>query len=139
MKLTRCRNVLVPEGMVTFIKECQHRGVHFNDVYRTYAEQKRLYDNYLAGKGPPANPPNYGTHRLKSDAVAYRGPAGRSLSTWQVGLDVETQQRFRRVCRVLGVDIFNPYSYEPWHFNLERKIPRVKTLRWKYWQWKRTR
>lgn len=33
-------------------------------AYRTYAQQAQLYENYLAGIGPPANPPGTSSHEL---------------------------------------------------------------------------
>jgi peptidoglycan hydrolase-like protein with peptidoglycan-binding domain len=40
---------------------------------------------------PPgvANPPGRSTHELRSDGVAYAGPAGRPLFWWQCGIDVD--------------------------------------------------
>lgn len=37
----------------------------------------------------PANSPGHSTHELRSDGVAYRGPLGRTLAWWQVGVDVD--------------------------------------------------
>lgn len=48
--------------------------------------QAWIYANYPPGV---ANPPGRSTHELRSDGVAYLGPAGRPLFWWQCGIDVD--------------------------------------------------
>lgn len=89
--------------------------------------QWRLYMEYwvwrVAGSNP-ANPPGRSTHELRSDGVAYRGPVGRPLAWWQLGLDVTEPEQLIRVCSQLGFSLRQPYSSgsERHHVNL-RKSP----------------
>ncbi len=70
----------------------------------------------------PANPPGRSTHELRSDGVAYRGPVGRPLSWWQLGLDVSEAEELRAVLNRLGYSAFRPYAdgREAHHVNLKR-------------------
>lgn len=99
--------------------------------------QYALYMGWLAGKAGfnPANPPGRSTHELRSDGVAYRGPVGRPLAYWQLGLDVSDADTLLRVLRRLGYDAFRPYSSgsEAHHINL-RKNPRRNLIRRKKWR-----
>jgi hypothetical protein len=54
-------------------------------------DQAYLYNGWvrrLPGFNP-ANPPGRSTHELRSDGIAYRGPLGRRLRWWQIGLDID--------------------------------------------------
>lgn len=99
--------------------------------------QYALYMGWLARKAGfnPANPPGRSTHELRSDGVAYRGPVGRPLAWWQLGLDVTESDQLLRVLRSLGYDAFRPYSSgsEAHHINL-RKSPRRNLIRRKKWR-----
>src|SRR3954470_16711372 len=59
----------------------------------------------------PANPPGRSTHELRSDGVAYRGPVGRKLSYWCVGMDVDDGHvaAFKRAAAKHGWIAFQPY------------------------------
>lgn len=52
-------------------------------------DQAYLYAHQHDPGFNPANPPGRSTHECRSDAVAYRGPVGRRLRWWQVGIDVD--------------------------------------------------
>lgn len=88
--------------------------------------QAALYAGWIAHKAGfnPANPPGRSTHELRSDAVAYRGPVGRPLSWWQLGLDTSNADQLRNVLTRLGYAPFRPYAVgsEIHHTNL-RKSP----------------
>lgn len=75
----------------------------------------------LAGTNP-ANPPGRSTHELRSDGTAYRGPVGRPLAYWQLGLDVSDAEGLVRVLRKLGYKARRPYRSpsEAHHLNLYR-------------------
>ena len=83
----------------------------------------------------PANPPGRSTHELRSDGVAYRGPVGRPLAWWQLGLDVTDADQLLAILRRLGYDAFRPYSVgsERHHINL-RKSPRRNLIKRRLWR-----
>lgn len=86
--------------------------------------QAALYAGWIAHRAGfnPANPPGRSTHELRSDAVAYRGPVGRPLSWWQLGLDCSEAAELRTVLNRLGYAAFRPYpdGREVHHVNLRR-------------------
>lgn len=87
--------------------------------------QWALYVAYWIKRLPgfsPANPPGRSTHELRSDGVAYRGPVGRPLTWWKLGLDVSEADALRSVLAQLGYHAFRPYSAgsEAHHVNLRR-------------------
>lgn len=88
--------------------------------------QAALWLGFIAGKAGfnPANPPGRSTHELRSDGVPYRGPIGRPLTWWQLGLDVSDSVTLVNVLNRLGYSAFRPYSSpsEAHHVNL-RKSP----------------
>jgi hypothetical protein len=73
----------------------------------------------------PANPPTYGTHVLRSDGVAYRGPRGRPLRQWQCGFDWNDKDipHVLEAARQLGIPMFQPYhtGNEYHHTNFRRR------------------
>lgn len=99
--------------------------------------QAALYAGWLAGKAGfnPANPPGRSTHELRSDGVAYRGPVGRPLAWWQLGLDVTNADQLLGVLNRLGYDASRPYSAgsEQHHINL-RRSPRRRLIKRKQWR-----
>lgn len=99
--------------------------------------QAALYAGWIAGRAGfnPANPPGRSTHELRSDGAAYRGPAGRPLSWWQLGLDVSNADQLLGVLNRLGYDAFRPYSSgsEAHHINL-RKSPRRRLIKRRQWR-----
>lgn len=86
----------------------------------------------------PANPPGRSTHELRSDSVAYRGPVGRPLAWWQLGLDTTDTDTLIRVLRSSGYDVRRPYpdGREAHHINFyrnpSRRIARYRRLRRKH-------
>jgi hypothetical protein len=122
------------------IKEDLGGGTLFNSIYRgddvaallhKYGKhtQRELYDmwiNHVPG-ALPANPPTQGTHILKSDAVAYIGPAGRPLKWWQCGMDIDDSKIPDAIAafKERGWLAFQPYhtGSEYHHLNLA-KAPR---------------
>ena len=99
--------------------------------------QYALYMGWLAGKAgyAPANRPGRSTHELRSDSVAYRGPVGRPLAWWQLGLDVTESDQLLAILNRLGYDAFRPYSAgsERHHINL-RKSPRRNLIKRGKWE-----
>src|SRR4051794_37013741 len=73
----------------------------------------------------PANPPGRSTHELRSDGVAYRGPVGRPLRAWQVGLDYDDAHVDQIIAAAhrAGWDLRRPYEAgsEYRHLNFARK------------------
>ena len=99
--------------------------------------QAALYAGWIAGKAGfnPANPPGRSTHELRSDGVAYRGPVGRPLAWWQLGMDVTDSDQLLAILNRLGYDAFRPYSSgsERHHINL-RKSPRRNLINRRLWR-----
>jgi hypothetical protein len=95
--------------------------------------QAALYAGWIARKAGfnPANPPGRSTHELRSDGVAYRGPVGRPLSWWQLGIDVTNASELREVLNRLGYSAFRPYpaGSEAHHVNLKGSPYRRLKLR----------
>lgn len=94
---------VVPEKLVPLLSVIQQEtGVRYQSVFRGKSarkllakvgkhDQAYLYDGWIHHRPGflPANPPGRSTHELRSDGVAYRGPVGRRLHWWQVGIDVD--------------------------------------------------
>lgn len=70
----------------------------------------------------PANRPGQSTHELRSDGKAYRGPVGRPLAWWQLGIDATHATQLRVELAALGYPVFAPYhtASEEHHTNLKR-------------------
>jgi hypothetical protein len=93
-----------------------------------YALYVAYWVKHLPGYNP-ANAPGRSTHELRSDGIAYRGPVGRPLAWWQLGLDVEQADELRGVLKRLGYAAFRPYTSgsEAHHVNLRRNPrPRLR-------------
>ena len=99
--------------------------------------QAKLYAGWIAHKAGfnPANRPGRSTHELRSDAVAYRGPIGRPLSWYCLGLDVSDSSDLLYVLNRLGYKAFRPYKVgsEVHHLNL-RVSPYKNLLKRKQWK-----
>lgn len=99
--------------------------------------QAALYAGWIAGKAgyAPANKPGRSTHELRSDSVAYKGPVGRPLGWWQLGLDVTNSDQLLVILKQLGYDAFRPYSAgsERHHINL-RRSPRRNLIKRGLWR-----
>lgn len=80
---------------------------------------------HLAGTNP-ANRPGQSTHELRSDGVAYRGPVGRPLAWWQLGMDLTESDHALEVLQRRGYKAFRPYTSgsEAHHLNLRRSPAR---------------
>ena len=101
----------------------------------TQAEIHRMYPAI-------SNPPGRSEHELRSDGVAHRGPVGRKLKTWQIGVDSGTdskqdQQRLVAAARYYGLQISHPYNRgverHHWHFHAKprpnRRLSIVRVIR----------
>jgi hypothetical protein len=93
-------------------------------------DQAYLYNGWvrrLPGFNP-ANPPGRSTHELRSDGIAYRGPVGRRLRWWQIGLDIDDAHvaAFIAAAAKDGWLVFRPYpsGSEYHHVNFKKK-PRI--------------
>ena len=99
--------------------------------------QVKLYAGWIARRAGfnPANPPGRSTHELRSDGVPYRGPVGRPLSWYQLGLDVSDSSDLLFVLNHLGYTAFRPYKSgsEVHHLNL-RTSPYKNLLKRKQWK-----
>lgn len=61
------------------------------------------------------NPPGTSMHELRSDGRAKRGPAGRHLQEWEIGIDSgpntkEAEERLEHEARKHGWSIYHPYT-----------------------------
>lgn len=128
-------------GHALMLRDARKHGAHFTvtsaDRRRGVAEkygklsQYALYVDYWIKHLPgfyPANKPGRSTHELRSDGFAYRGPVGRPLAWWQLGIDAVDQGagndcvHLVRTLRSLGYEAWRPYKTgaEAHHFNLKK-------------------
>lgn len=96
--------------------------------------QRELYEGWVNRRPGynPANPPGRSTHELRSDAVAYRGPAGRKLKWWQLGMDWTDSRRVVKAFNELGFNAHITYPNNPregHHINLTRQPRKNKVAR----------
>ncbi len=77
------------------------------------------------------NPAGRSMHELRSDAVAKRGPAGRELWEWEIGIDAgpntdANRSRIRRAAESYGLSVYFPYpsKVEYHHFGFKSR-PKV--------------
>lgn len=86
--------------------------------------QAALYAGFIAHKlgFNPANPPGRSSHELRSDAVAYKGPVGRPLPWWGLGLDVSESDQLLKTLARLGYSVRRPYrsGSEAHHINFTK-------------------
>ena len=134
--------VPVMKGLALVLQEARDAGVKFRlnsaDRRKGVAErygklsQAALWAGWVAHKlgFNPANPPGRSTHELRSDGVAYRGPVGRPLSWWQLGLDIEGAGDLMIFLNRRGYSVRRPYrsNSERHHLNFTRN-PRANYLR----------
>jgi hypothetical protein len=134
--------VPVSRGLALILQDARNAGVSFRlnsgDRRRGVAErygkksQWQLWDCFRRGVPGcnPANPPGRSTHERRSDGVAYRGPVGRVLEWWQLGLDVDNAEALVRHLNDRGYHAKRPYSdpRERHHVNFMRN-PRTNYLR----------
>jgi hypothetical protein len=131
-------------GLALMLQDCRDHGwtgrLNSSDRRKGVAErygklsQTALYIGYWVKHLPgyaPANPEGQSTHDLHSDGVAYRGPKGRPLSWWQLGLDVSADAQLVAVANRLGYRLTHPYSSgsEAHHLNLRQSPTRVLRAR----------
>lgn len=132
----------VPKALVAELLELKKQtGCTFASIYRgTDAagllaqcgkhDQAWLYANLPAGQ---ANSPGHSTHELRSDGVAYRGPSGRRLRYWQVGMDIDDAHvaAFCQAARMRGwiATITYPTSAVEHHHVNFRREPVLKIFR----------
>ena len=99
--------------------------------------QAALYAGWIARRAGflPANPPGRSSHELRSDGVSYRGPVGRPLAWWQLGMDVTESDQLLAILNRLGYHAFRPYSSgsERHHINL-RLSPRRNLIKRGLWK-----
>lgn len=78
------------------------------------------------------NPAGQSTHELFSDGVAYEGPAGRDLSWWQCGIDVDDEHVDDLIAAAAGHGwkLKHPYSagVEYHHVNFAKRPSRWKAF-----------
>lgn len=104
MKFDEIDGCAVPSAIASEVREVKRRtGAALASCDRSDAAegilnrngkktQEQLYSMFLAGTGNPANRPGQSTHERRSDGVAYPGPVGRLLRSWQVGQDWEISE-----------------------------------------------
>lgn len=132
----------VSRGLALVLQDARDDGVQFrlNSADRRLGVAERFGKSSQAAlwlcwqqRRPgcnPANPPGRSTHELRSDGVAYRGPVGRRLLWWQLGLDVENAAGLVRWLNNHGYLAHRPYESrsERHHVNFRRN-PRRRYLR----------
>lgn len=82
-----------------------------------------------------SNPPGRSQHELKSDGFGNRGPVGRNLEPWQVGVDSggnddASKQRIEAAARHFGWEVRHPYprGVEGHHWCFAKQ-PKPRNLR----------
>lgn len=92
--------------------------------------QRELYWMWLHRRpgANPANPPGRSTHELRSDGVAYKGPPGRRLAWWQVGIDIDDAHvaAFAAAARRRGWHVRRPYLAGSEHHHLNFVKPPLR-------------
>lgn len=128
-------------GLALMLKDARNNGwkgrLNSADRRKGVAErygklsQWALYIGWIRHRAGfnPANPPGRSTHELRSDGVPYRGPIGRPLNWWQLGMDVSDSDGLIRVLRRLGYRPFRPYSSSSEYHHINLKRPPTRTLR----------
>jgi hypothetical protein len=132
----------VPTKLVPVLKQIlAESGATLQSCYRAADSEKllhrcgkhsqaELYAMFLRGQGNPANPPGRSTHELRSDGVAYAGPAGRKLPYWCVGIDIDDShvQAFIRTAAKHGytATVTYPGSRSEYHHVNFRKQPKLR-------------
>lgn len=129
-------------GLALVLQEARDAGVQF----RLVSADRRLGVAERFGKSSqaalwscwqrrlpgcnPANPPGRSTHERRSDGVAYRGPVGRLLQWWQLGLDVDGAPALVQWLNSHGYRAHRPYESprERHHVNFRRN-PRPNYVR----------
>lgn len=93
--------------------------------------QAQLYDGWVNRRPGynPANAPGRSSHELRSDGIAYRGPVGRPLKGWQVGMDWRDVEAVLAAGRAEGLALIQPYhdGRERHHLNFARE---PRSARW---------
>lgn len=112
-----------------------YRGEDAHRILHRYGRstQAEIYNNpEYAGK---ANPPGRSQHELRSDGVGNRGPIGRRLREWQIGVDsgsddAASKARIVNAAARYGWKVRHPYSrgVEGHHWCFARR-PRPHSLR----------
>ncbi|MCA1699722.1 MAG: hypothetical protein LC790_12795, partial [Actinobacteria bacterium] len=89
---------------------------------RSCFEQKRATGRCRCPSCNPANAPGQSSHELCSDASAFRGPVGRALNWWELGLDCSDSAQLVALLTSLGYKVRRPYSSpsEAHHVNFTR-------------------
>lgn len=141
MKTVTFDGTPVFHGLAVILDECRRHGwdgkLNSADRRQGVAEkygrmsQAALYAGWLAHRAGfnPANPPGRSTHELRSDGVPYRGPVGRPLSWWQLGLDVSDSDRLITVAEKRGYHLFRPYSSGSERHHVNLRVSPTRLLR----------
>jgi hypothetical protein len=122
------KSVQIHHGYHPTLQSCYRGNLAKGLLHRLHkSTQAMLYYGFLRHLPGynPANPPGRSTHELFSDGVAYRGPVGRPLLPWQVGMDFNDTAipHLKEAARRHGWELFQPYpsGSEYHHLNFRRK------------------
>lgn len=96
--------------LLTLSRQAGWRG-KLNSGVRSWKQQNRLHQKFVAGEGPPAFPADGPSKHMQRNA-----PEG-----WQHAVDVTNSKRLMQIASDSGVELTRPYPSEPWH--LEAKQP----------------
>lgn len=114
--------VPISRGLARVLQDARDHGVRFLLLSADrrlgvaerfgHSSQAKLYACWMARKPGcnPANPPGRSTHELRSDGVAYRGPVGRRLAYWQMGLDIDPSSDLYVWLNSHGYHVRRPYA-----------------------------
>lgn len=91
---------------------------HLRSGVRTYSEQSRLYDKFVAGTGAPAFPPDGPSRHMRENTRA----------SWQHAVDVSHSGSLLRLARSSRVRLKRPYPSEPWHLEAGRDFGPDKVM-----------
>lgn len=90
--------------LLSSMRQAGWRGRLHSGV-RSYEEQRRLHEKFLAGLGAPAfDPDGPSRHLLRNARLPF-----------QHAVDISASTQFMRLARRAGIYLSRPYADEPWH------------------------
>lgn len=110
---------LMQQKMELMFKYAKNKGwkITFNSMFRSYAEQEHLYNEYLAGRGNLAAKPGTSRHEF---GCAVDLKVNGSSKNWQTA-------ELGRYAQTIGMRWGGNTINEPWHFDLDpAKTPKAR-------------
>lgn len=111
--MVRFDSARVSYAWASLLAAARYRGMWDGKVngplsgVRTYAEQAKLWHEFLAGRGAPAFAPDGPSRHMKANYAP--------LGPWAHAVDVSRPRQLIAAAKRLGVNLWQPYAGEPWH------------------------